>query len=310
MPRRCRDAGASCCLRIVREAVSGCQTSCQGCPWTSTEVLRRPTLYSECGAEGQDRTVDTRFFRPVLYQLSYLGDPRRSVAAPPRRSRWRVWSTAAPVQSKHGPGHPRSRARGRSSRPGSITGPVRRAHQQPGMARPAPLAGRCRFDRPLRPTLLRSGAGRRSPRRPARGRPLRGGFIRVAGDETDALALVFVLRDLSERFSCRVGIRDPDNPIAKLRTVDLVNGRLADRRALESILVRRPIFKRSAGRQPDRDVPAARARAAPSARSKAPTASAAPGASLSTACADSCPQLPRGRGGSASASGARLRFLE
>ena len=55
-----------------------------------------------------------------------------------------------------------------------------------------------------------------------------GGFIRVAGDETDALALVFVLRDLSEHFSCRVGIRDPDNPIAKLRTVDLVNGRLAD----------------------------------------------------------------------------------
>ena len=24
-------------------------------------------------AEGQNRTVDTRFFRPVLYQLSYLG---------------------------------------------------------------------------------------------------------------------------------------------------------------------------------------------------------------------------------------------
>jgi hypothetical protein len=70
------------------------------------------------------------------------------------------------------------------------------------------------------------------------------GFIRVAGDETDALALVFVLRDLSERFSCRVGVRDPDNPIAKLRVVDLVSGRLADQRALESILVRRPIFKR------------------------------------------------------------------
>ena len=70
------------------------------------------------------------------------------------------------------------------------------------------------------------------------------GFIRVAGDETDALALVFVLRDLSERFPCRVGVRDPDNPIAKLRIVDLVGGRLADQRALESILVRRPIFKR------------------------------------------------------------------
>jgi hypothetical protein len=70
------------------------------------------------------------------------------------------------------------------------------------------------------------------------------GFIRVAGDETDALALIFVLRDLSERFSCRVGARDPDNPIAKLRIVDLVSGRLADQRSLESILVRRPIFKR------------------------------------------------------------------
>jgi hypothetical protein len=70
------------------------------------------------------------------------------------------------------------------------------------------------------------------------------GFIRVAGDETDALALVFVLRDLAERFSCRIGVRDPDNPIAKLRVIDLVNGRLADQRALESILVRRPIFKR------------------------------------------------------------------
>ncbi len=72
-------------------------------------------------------------------------------------------------------------------------------------------------------------------------------FIRIAGDETDALALVFVLRDLSERFSCRVVIRDPDNPIAKLRKVNLVNGRLADQRALESILVRRPIFKRMRG---------------------------------------------------------------
>jgi hypothetical protein len=72
-------------------------------------------------------------------------------------------------------------------------------------------------------------------------------FIHVAGDETDALALVFVLRDLAERFSCRIGIRDPDNPIAKLRSVDLVNGRLSDDRALESILVRRPIFKRMRG---------------------------------------------------------------
>jgi len=30
-------------------------------------------LRSKPGAEGRDRTADTGFFRPVLYQLSYLG---------------------------------------------------------------------------------------------------------------------------------------------------------------------------------------------------------------------------------------------
>ena len=29
------------------------------------------------GGQGQDRTVDTRFFRAVLYQLSYLADPEK-----------------------------------------------------------------------------------------------------------------------------------------------------------------------------------------------------------------------------------------
>ena len=102
-------------------------------------------------------------------------------------------------------------------------------------ARSADLFGQLFFEQAL------AGEEREHPEQPELSAA---GFIRVAGDETDALALVFVLRDLSERFSCRVSIRDPDNPIAKLRTVDLVNGRLADRRALESILVRRPIFKR------------------------------------------------------------------
>jgi hypothetical protein len=74
-------------------------------------------------------------------------------------------------------------------------------------------------------------------------------FLRVVGDETDALALVFVLRDLSERFGVRVLIRDPDNPILKLRAIDLVRGRLANGTALEAILVRRPIFKRLRGGQ-------------------------------------------------------------
>jgi len=75
------------------------------------------------------------------------------------------------------------------------------------------------------------------------------GFVRVVGDETDALATVFMLRDLSERFSVRVVIRDPDNPIAKLRRIELEAGRLPNGRALETILVRRPIFKRLRGGQ-------------------------------------------------------------
>ncbi len=72
-------------------------------------------------------------------------------------------------------------------------------------------------------------------------------FLRVIGDETDALALVFMLRDLSERFGVRIAIRDPENPIAKLRVIDLSAGLLPSGRALETILVRRPIFKRLRG---------------------------------------------------------------
>jgi hypothetical protein len=67
------------------------------------------------------------------------------------------------------------------------------------------------------------------------------------GSDLSAAAFIHVARDLSERFSCRIGIRDPDNPIAKLRSIDLARGRLVDNRALESILVRRPIFKRMRG---------------------------------------------------------------
>jgi hypothetical protein len=69
-------------------------------------------------------------------------------------------------------------------------------------------------------------------------------FVRIAGDEADALALVFIARDLSDCFAAEVEIRDPDNPIAKLRHVVLVAGRLQGGAALESILVRRAIYRR------------------------------------------------------------------
>jgi hypothetical protein len=69
-------------------------------------------------------------------------------------------------------------------------------------------------------------------------------FVRIEGDEADALALTFIARDLSERFAVEVELRDPDNPIAKLRHVQLASGRLPTGAALESILVQRAIFRR------------------------------------------------------------------
>jgi len=73
------------------------------------------------------------------------------------------------------------------------------------------------------------------------------GFVRLKGDETDALALLFILRDLSERFDARLELRDPDNPIAKLRHIELARGLLPDGAQLEAVLVARPIYKRLPG---------------------------------------------------------------
>jgi hypothetical protein len=72
-------------------------------------------------------------------------------------------------------------------------------------------------------------------------------FVRLNRDETDALALLFILRDLSERFGVLIQLRDPDNPIAKLRHIDLSGGLLPDGAQLEAVLVARPIYKRLPG---------------------------------------------------------------
>ncbi len=74
--------------------------------------------------------------------------------------------------------------------------------------------------------------------------PSAAAFVRIAGDEADALALAFIARDISERFSVEVELRDPDNPIAKLRRIELTDGRLRNGCPLESILVRRVIYRR------------------------------------------------------------------
>jgi hypothetical protein len=41
--------------------------------WAAGWALRHRGRTGEGGAEAQNRTGDTGFFRPVLYQLSYLG---------------------------------------------------------------------------------------------------------------------------------------------------------------------------------------------------------------------------------------------
>ncbi len=77
---------------------------------------------------------------------------------------------------------------------------------------------------------------------------LAAGFVRIKHDECDALALLFIARELSEQFGLTARIDDPENPIAKLRHVELSGGKLRDGTSLESVLVAtRPIFKRMPG---------------------------------------------------------------
>jgi hypothetical protein len=73
------------------------------------------------------------------------------------------------------------------------------------------------------------------------------GFLKMAGDETDALILTFFLRDLSAEYGVRASLRDADNPLAKLRTLDFSAGRLISGLSLEEALARRPVIKKVRG---------------------------------------------------------------
>lgn len=74
-----------------------------------------------------------------------------------------------------------------------------------------------------------------------------GGFLKTAGDEIDVLVLTLFLRDVSVAPGIKVSIRDDDNPIAKLRRLELHGGLLADGRTLEQTLARRPVVKKVMG---------------------------------------------------------------
>ena len=73
------------------------------------------------------------------------------------------------------------------------------------------------------------------------------GFIKLAGDELDALILTLFVRDLSAEYGVRTVLRDEDNPIAKLRYLEFRHGRLPSGNSLEEMFARRPVIKKVMG---------------------------------------------------------------
>lgn len=72
-------------------------------------------------------------------------------------------------------------------------------------------------------------------------------FMKMAGDETDALIISIFMRDLSAEHGIRTSITDEDHPLAKLRRLDFQNGRLPSGRSLEDVLAKRPVIKKVEG---------------------------------------------------------------
>jgi hypothetical protein len=79
------------------------------------------------------------------------------------------------------------------------------------------------------------------------GMPVGAGFVKMAGDETDALIITIFLRDLSAEYGIRALLIDEDHPIAKLRRLEFVKGRLPTGDSLEDVLAKRPVIKKVAG---------------------------------------------------------------
>jgi len=74
-----------------------------------------------------------------------------------------------------------------------------------------------------------------------------GGFVKMAGDETDALIVTIFMRDLSAEYGIRTAIKDEDHPLAKLRRLEFESGRLPNGQALEDVLAKRPVIKKVQG---------------------------------------------------------------
>lgn len=74
-----------------------------------------------------------------------------------------------------------------------------------------------------------------------------GGFLKMAGDEMDALVLLFFLRDLSAEYGIRAAWRDDENPLHKLRFLEFRGGLLPSGGTLEDYIAKRPIIKKVGG---------------------------------------------------------------
>jgi hypothetical protein len=73
------------------------------------------------------------------------------------------------------------------------------------------------------------------------------GFVKMTGDETDALITTIFIRDLSAEYRIAASIRDEDHPLAKLRKLDFESGRLPGGQSLEDVLAKRPVIKKVEG---------------------------------------------------------------
>jgi len=73
------------------------------------------------------------------------------------------------------------------------------------------------------------------------------GFVKMAGDETDALIITIFMRDLSAEYGIKVAMKDEDHPLAKLRRLEFHRGRLPSGQSLEDVLAKRPVIKKVQG---------------------------------------------------------------
>ena len=73
------------------------------------------------------------------------------------------------------------------------------------------------------------------------------GFMKLKGDETDALIITIFMRDLSAEYGVRIALKDEDHPLAKLRRLEFESGRLPTGQALEDVFAKRPVIKKVEG---------------------------------------------------------------